>query len=138
MAANCGPSNEYTPPSFSVEVKRYGINHETDLPTEPPQASQQARLPRADGHQERTPRAGAPSPERSQESDRQRYEEPQVRDLSTTPNPDDGRVRRFTFPRAHRLKRRRLIRDRKSTRLNSSHVSSSYAVFCSKTKHKTQ
>lgn len=110
MAANCGRSNEFTPPSFSVEVKRYGINHETDLPTEPPQASQQARLPRADGHQERTPRAGAPSPERSQESDRERYEEPQVRDLSTTPNPDDGRVRRFTFPRAHRLKRRRLIR----------------------------
>src|SRR5207249_8081868 len=34
------------------------------------------------------------------------------------------------------LRRRRCSRDRKSTRLNSSHVSISYAVFCLKKKKK--
>src|SRR3989442_9404065 len=44
-----------------------------------------------------------------------------------------GRVRslarRINFPRAHAK-----LRDRKSTRLNSSHVRISYAVFCLKKK----
>src|SRR5215510_16228381 len=45
------------------------------------------------------------------------------------------------LPRRHRRRRRSgLFRDRKSTRLNSSHVAISYAVFClkKKTKHTTQ
>src|SRR5204862_8092448 len=37
----------------------------------------------------------------------------------------------------HRLLGRRLGQDRKSTRLNSSHVEISYAVFCLKKKKKT-
>src|SRR3989442_7824031 len=36
-------------------------------------------------------------------------------------------------PRDHGLVVRRILRDRKSTRLNSSHVRISYAVFCLKT-----
>src|SRR5438067_2916447 len=40
--------------------------------------------------------------------------------------------------RARRLRELDLRRDRKSTRLNSSHVSISYAVFCLKKKKKTQ
>ena len=109
MVANCGLSEEYTPPSFSVEVKRYGINHETDLPTKPPQACEQARFSLADEHQERTPRAGAPSPERAQEPEREQHEERQITDLSASSS-QGGSERRFLFPRAHRLKRRRLIR----------------------------
>src|SRR5207249_11242510 len=45
------------------------------------------------------------------------------------------RLGRRTRRRAH-CDRRRLRRDRKSTRLNSSHVSISYAVFCLKKKKK--
>src|SRR2546422_8109443 len=40
------------------------------------------------------------------------------------------------YPRHLRLDRRRLARDRKSTRLNSSHGYISYAVFCLKKKKK--
>src|SRR5437868_13039063 len=43
------------------------------------------------------------------------------------------------IPKAHRKQRRRreeIRSDRKSTRLNSSHVSISYAVFCLKKKKK--
>src|SRR5690625_7011361 len=39
---------------------------------------------------------------------------------------------RFEAEQLTKLWRRVLIGDRKSTRLNSSHVASSYAVFCSK------
>src|SRR5215471_21066754 len=39
-------------------------------------------------------------------------------------------------PRSPGRRRRRRWRDRKSTRLNSSHVESSYAVFCLKKKKK--
>src|SRR5690625_5403763 len=42
------------------------------------------------------------------------------------------RHRRRRFPRSRRARRQCL--DRKSTRLNSSHVASSYAVFCLKKK----
>src|SRR6266496_2765408 len=51
--------------------------------------------------------------------------------------PERGRLR----PRARELGARargRLGRDRKSTRLNSSHVEISYAVFCLKKKKKTK
>src|SRR5690349_22538498 len=37
-------------------------------------------------------------------------------------------------PRVRGVRRRRPARDRKSTRLNSSHVETSYAVFCLKKK----
>src|SRR5439155_11477935 len=40
-------------------------------------------------------------------------------------------------PKPH-TRRRRRTRDRKSTRLNSSHVASSYAVFCLKKKNQTR
>src|SRR5690349_24870891 len=43
------------------------------------------------------------------------------------------------FPKSqmpHRRSRQRLAQDRKSTRLNSSHVEISYAVFCLKKKKK--
>src|SRR5436305_9882189 len=40
-------------------------------------------------------------------------------------------------PRRRRRLRRRIAGDRKSTRLNSSHVRISYAVFCLKKKKKT-
>src|SRR5436305_10075382 len=41
-------------------------------------------------------------------------------------------------PQRHRPRRRVGLGDRKSTRLNSSHVRISYAVFCLKKKKKTQ
>src|SRR6266478_1351436 len=46
-------------------------------------------------------------------------------------------VRRLRWPRESRYGRRqnRRRRDRKSTRLNSSHSQNSYAVFCLKTKN---
>src|SRR6266496_5856847 len=47
-----------------------------------------------------------------------------------------ARVPRRRAQRARRHGRPRLRRDRKSTRLNSSHVESSYAVFCLKKKKK--
>src|SRR5690606_41800207 len=50
-----------------------------------------------------------------------------------------GRSRRAAFPQRHQRDRagaRR--RDRKSTRLNSSHVKISYAVFCLKKKKNTK
>src|SRR5207253_11488570 len=40
--------------------------------------------------------------------------------------------------RAPAVRRRRTLLDRKSTRLNSSHVAISYAVFCLKKKKKTK
>src|SRR5437868_8841251 len=43
-------------------------------------------------------------------------------------------LRRHALLRDRRAKSRRSRRDRKSTRLNSSHVSISYAVFCLKKK----
>src|SRR5690625_6594128 len=42
----------------------------------------------------------------------------------------------FRIPAAHRIGANQL--DRKSTRLNSSHVATSYAVFCLKKKTKNQ
>src|SRR3989442_16022816 len=42
--------------------------------------------------------------------------------------------RRHRRLRAHAVHRRLAVRDRKSTRLNSSHVRISYAVFCLKKK----
>src|SRR5699024_11662706 len=54
---------------------------------------------------------------------------------------ENGRIFRvlengYDEPNQHRLvpRGRRNVRDRKSTRLNSSHVSISYAVFCLKKK----
>src|SRR5690349_23098042 len=50
------------------------------------------------------------------------------------------RIAAAVFGRAHRfieLRERFGERDRKSTRLNSSHVEISYAVFCLKKKNKT-
>src|SRR6266511_5424723 len=48
------------------------------------------------------------------------------------PRPDRSRIARRRPPQ----RGRRLLRDRKSTRLNSSHVKISYAVFCLKKKKK--
>src|SRR5947209_10890112 len=52
--------------------------------------------------------------------------------------PDRSRIRATRPPRARasHLGRRRRRRDRKSTRLNSSHANISYAVFCLKKKKK--
>src|SRR3712207_6983945 len=47
-----------------------------------------------------------------------------------------GRRRAPRQPRRHEHPRRRLLQDRKSTRLNSSHANISYAVFCLKKKKK--
>src|SRR5207249_8948032 len=47
-----------------------------------------------------------------------------------------SRLRQRTFARRRDAPARRPRRDRKSTRLNSSHVSISYAVFCLKKKKK--
>src|SRR5215510_15963945 len=47
-----------------------------------------------------------------------------------------GRLPAARRPRA--IASRRPLRDRKSTRLNSSHVAISYAVFCLKKKKKTK
>src|SRR5690349_23933279 len=49
---------------------------------------------------------------------------------------DRGRRRHRLRPARRPLQRRRRIGDRKSTRLNSSHVEISYAVFCLKKKNK--
>src|SRR5439155_14812637 len=46
-----------------------------------------------------------------------------------------GRTRVYQPDSVRRRRRRRHGRDRKSTRLNSSHVASSYAVFCLKKKN---
>src|SRR5690606_40996134 len=54
--------------------------------------------------------------------------EPRTRGLS-------GRGARRQSAARHRLRRRRRGGDRKSTRLNSSHVKISYAVFCLKKKY---
>src|SRR5439155_24511488 len=48
----------------------------------------------------------------------------------------DGRRRRTAPPRFSRVLRGTLQLDRKSTRLNSSHVAISYAVFCLKKKQR--
>src|SRR5438874_11812838 len=51
--------------------------------------------------------------------------------------PISGKIDGYALARTHRtneLGRSDLIRDRKSTRLNSSHVEISYAVFCLKKK----
>src|SRR3989442_10847554 len=50
---------------------------------------------------------------------------------------DDGGSARHRF-RNRGVDGRKNVRDRKSTRLNSSHVRISYAVFCLKKKKKTQ
>src|SRR5690349_22886781 len=50
--------------------------------------------------------------------------------------PTQGRAGRGARPDSHRRVRRRSAIDRKSTRLNSSHVEISYAVFCLKKKKK--
>src|SRR3712207_8390910 len=46
-------------------------------------------------------------------------------------------VIRFTHQRAEYVMKQNYIRDRKSTRLNSSHANISYAVFCLKKKKLT-
>src|SRR5690348_17781029 len=48
----------------------------------------------------------------------------------------EDRANATELPRARELRRVRSILDRKSTRLNSSHPSISYAVFCLKKKKK--
>src|SRR5690606_42072924 len=48
-----------------------------------------------------------------------------------------GRLRHLPDARPARRARNRVWRDRKSTRLNSSHVKISYAVFCLKKKNRT-
>src|SRR5947207_6656088 len=48
----------------------------------------------------------------------------------------EGRVTRWRRARCAAISRRRSRRDRKSTRLNSSHTVISYAVFCLKKKKK--
>src|SRR2546422_3884413 len=64
----------------------------------------------------RSRRAGGSGRERSDSHDRQ------------------GSLPPRALPRARRARARRLLRDRKSTRLNSSHGYISYAVFCLKKK----
>src|SRR5690348_18024099 len=51
---------------------------------------------------------------------------PVLEELFVAAGPEQGRVREDA------------VRDRKSTRLNSSHPSNSYAVFCLKKKNKNQ
>src|SRR5439155_3889922 len=66
--------------------------------------------------------------------------------LGAVPDPAPGRIRRAGLSRAVRNGGRggpsllpiRTARDRKSTRLNSSHVAISYAVFCLKKKKKNR
>src|SRR5436309_9838230 len=51
----------------------------------------------------------------------------------------EGTIARWTRDREQRQRSRRLVpRDRKSTRLNSSHVKISYAVFCLKKKKRSR
>src|SRR3712207_8003560 len=50
----------------------------------------------------------------------------------------EGEVRPVLLARADRDDEPRVGRDRKSTRLNSSHANISYAVFCLKKKKKTK
>src|SRR5690348_17990456 len=54
--------------------------------------------------------------------------------IPTTSAPDDGSHPRSSPCRPPRPPGLRTVRDRKSTRLNSSHPSISYAVFCLKKK----
>src|SRR5438067_3961848 len=64
---------------------------------------------------------------------------PRARRVPSTPPPDQLAERRSQTPRG--LPERQLPRgprDRKSTRLNSSHVSISYAVFCLKKKKRNE
>src|SRR5437660_2445674 len=60
-------------------------------------------------------------------------------DIGITPS-SDGKVLRLTMPTLTEERRKQLAKtigkDRKSTRLNSSHVAISYAVFCLKKKKK--
>src|SRR5690242_21221756 len=65
------------------------------------------------------------------------------RDEPSRPEPDGGRGRRDHHPRdaaptAGNRRRSLDHGDRKSTRLNSSHMSISYAVFCLKKKKRKQ
>src|SRR5690606_41776858 len=56
-------------------------------------------------------------------------------DLAPTPTPPPAEIRASATPaplRDSSTGRRSEVRDRKSTRLNSSHVKTSYAVFCLK------
>src|SRR5207253_8848082 len=70
---------------------------------------------------ERTPRARPPHPRADAARDRQRARRQRVADLQRPQEADEH-------------DRRQPQRDRKSTRLNSSHVAISYAVFCLKKK----
>src|SRR5690625_6683732 len=54
--------------------------------------------------------------------------------LAITPYGTQGHPLRGRYPKLARLRRLDCRRDRKSTRLNSSHVAISYAVFCLKKK----
>src|SRR6267143_412826 len=70
---------------------------------------------------------------------RRPHRHPLLRRLSQRPPPGPGRVGRRGVPdgtRARDRRPRRAGRDRKSTRLNSSHSSTSYTVFCLKKKKK--
>src|SRR2546426_1537159 len=61
-----------------------------------------------------------------------------ARDRGSLPDslPPQGAVARLPRFLRHPRHRRRLDRDRKSTRLNSSHLVISYAVFCLKKKNR--
>src|SRR2546426_1971188 len=59
------------------------------------------------------------------------------RDLPRMPDPDHHALRRHADDRCQPEGLPGKVRDRKSTRLNSSHLVISYAVFCLKKKKKT-
>src|SRR3712207_7940464 len=61
------------------------------------------------------------------------YPEPVIEWLTATADEAPERVRDLT-PRTINASTAVTVRDRKSTRLNSSHANISYAVFCLKTK----
>src|SRR5690242_21606667 len=64
-------------------------------------------------------------------------EEAEIRDLITLEPAGTGIEVRVAHPLYGQVRRRRVAHtDRKSTRLNSSHMSISYAVFCLKKKKK--
>src|SRR3712207_4019922 len=75
------------------------------------------------------------------ESDSARYQSSESPPYQATPTDQRGepvgRSHMVTAPSPVSRKRRRSRKDRKSTRLNSSHANISYAVFCLKKKKKT-
>src|SRR5690606_36977411 len=91
-------------------------------------AAKEDRTQRANG------KAGCKSPKRQNEAGSLVYAREELRGYITCEQP----VKIEIMPLEHRSKRRRQydLRDRKSTRLNSSHVKISYAVFCLKKKKK--